>query len=200
MDVMAGRYDGILAQASAVSVALDERDPATFQHCDRVAWLTHDLGVRCGLSERELVLLRVAAAFHDVGKIGIPDRVLKKATPFDESDWEIMRSHAVKSERIMRAVGLDGGDEIARGIRHHHERFDGTGYPDRLAGKDIPLLARIVAIADAYDEMARERCYAPSRTHEEIMEELYRERGRQHDPDLLEKFAEVIERSSYRAA
>ncbi|HJR60426.1 MAG TPA: HD domain-containing phosphohydrolase [Vicinamibacterales bacterium] len=184
-------YRGIFAKAAAVSVALEERDPSTHQHCDRVAGLALELGVHCGLSERELGHLRIAAGFHDVGKIGIPDSILKKPMPLTEDDWVIMKSHPVRSERIMLAADIDDGGTIARAVRHHHERCDGRGYPDGLSGEDIPFLARIIAIADAYDAMAR-RIYAAGRTHAEIMDELRREQGRQHDAYLVERFFEII--------
>ena len=98
----------------------------------------------------------------------------------------------------MVAADLDDGGAIVAAVRHHHERYDGRGYPDGLSGEDIPFLARIIAIADAYDAMAR-RVYAAGRTHAEIMEELQREQGRQHDPYLVKRFAEIIGRSPLKA-
>jgi HD-GYP domain-containing protein (c-di-GMP phosphodiesterase class II) len=157
-----------------------------------------ELGTACGLSELELRLLHVVSGFHDVGKIGIPDRVLKKLTRFNEDDWVIMKEHAVRGERILLAAALEDGDVIAKAVRHHHERYDGTGYPDGLKGERIPMLARIVAVADSYDAMARMRPYKAGRSHRDIMLELRREAGRQHDPYVAEKFDGIIEQSTMK--
>jgi HD-GYP domain-containing protein (c-di-GMP phosphodiesterase class II) len=192
-------YRDVVATAMATTVALDERDRATSVHCARVLGLSLALGAVCALSERELRLLRIVAGFHDVGKIGIPDRVLKKLTKFGEDDWMVMKEHSAKGERILRAAELEDGETIALAVRHHHERFDGQGYPDGLAGEAIPILSRIVAIADTYDAMARMRMYHVGRTHGQIMEELRNVRGRQHDGYLVGKFATIIRRSPVKA-
>lgn len=189
----------IAAKATSVSVALDERDRPTHEHCDRVAGLSMELGVACGLCDRDLTLLQIVAGFHDVGKIGIPDRVLKKLTRFTDDDWAVMREHPSRGERIIRAAELEDGDTIALAVRHHHERWDGSGYPDGLAGEDIPILSRIVAIADTYDAMARMRLYKAGRTHGQIMQVLREEQGKQHDPNVTEKFFSIIEQSTFRA-
>ena len=183
----------------AVSVALDERDHLTCQHCGRVAGLSLELGKQCGLSDHELRILRTAAAFHDVGKIGIPDDVLKKATPFTGNDWAIMKTHSAKSQRIILAAGLDDGEAIGLVARHHHERYDGGGYPDGLVGEAIPIMARIVALTDTYDAMAKTRVYRHRRPHAHIMQVLREERGFQHDPYLYTKFAKLIKHSGFKA-
>jgi HD-GYP domain-containing protein (c-di-GMP phosphodiesterase class II) len=192
-------YRNIVATAMATTVALDERDRATSVHCSRVLGLSLELGAVCALSERELGLLRLVAGFHDVGKIGIPDRVLKKLTPYTEDDWTVMKEHSAKGARIIKAAELEDGEAIALAVRHHHERFDGQGYPDGLAGEAIPILSRIVAIADTYDAMARMRMYHVGRTHSQIMEELRNVRGRQHDGYLVGRFATIIRRSPFKA-
>jgi response regulator RpfG family c-di-GMP phosphodiesterase len=135
------------------------------------------------------------AGFHDVGKIGIPDRVLKKLTRFNDDDWAVMREHRSRGERIIRAAELEDGETIALAVRHHHERWDGSGYPDGLGGDDIPILSRIVAIADTYDAMARMRLYKAEHTHDQIVQVLREEQGKQHDPNVSEKFLAIIEHS-----
>ena len=195
------RYSGgwrTLTNIRAVSVALDERDSLTCQHCNRVAGLSVELGRQCALSTRELRLLRTAAVFHDVGKIGIPDYVLQKSTPFSVGDWVVMKTHSAKGQRIVLAAGLQNGNLIGAAVRHHHERYDGEGYPDCLAGEAIPVMARIIAIADTYDAMARTRVYRHARSHDQIMKCLSEERGLQHDPYLHAKFAALIERSAFK--
>ena len=191
-------HSGGVKLVIGLNVALDERDPLTQQHCDRVTGLSLELGKRCGLSTRELRLLRFIARLHDVGKIGIPDAVLKKPGALDADEWVIMKSHPIRSERIIQASGLRDGDYIGRAVRHHHERFDGDGYPDRLAGEEIPVVSRIVAIADTYDAMARLRMYGPMKSHAEIVVELQRVAGSQHDSYLTAKFVQLIENSAFR--
>jgi HD-GYP domain-containing protein (c-di-GMP phosphodiesterase class II) len=121
-----------------------------------------------------------------------------KVTPLTAAEWAVMKTHAVKSERIIRAAEMEGGDLIGLVARHHHERFDGTGYPDGLAGDAIPILARILAVADAYDAMARTRVYRHALPHARIMRELHDAQGRQHDPYLFAKFAKLIEHSPFK--
>jgi HD-GYP domain-containing protein (c-di-GMP phosphodiesterase class II) len=181
-----------------LNVALDERDPITNGHCDRVSGLALAVGHLCGLSEHELQILRLVARLHDIGKIGIPDVILKKPTKLDDQDWVIMRTHSARSERIVLASTLEDGAEIAQGVRHHHERYDGHGYPDGLAGESIPIVSRIVAIADTYDAMARLRTYGAPLAHAEIMRELQRVAGGQHDAYLSAKFSVAIESSVFK--
>lgn len=157
-----------------------------------------ELGVAYGLPARDVELLQIVAGFHDVGKIGIPDRVLKKLTRFNDDDWAVMKEHPTRGERIVRAAELKDGDTIALAVRHHHERYDGSGYPDGLKGERIPILARIVAIADTYDAMARMRLYMAGRTHGQIMQVLRDEQGKQHDPNVSEKFFAIIEQSKFK--
>ena len=195
---MPGDNHAALLPIQGLSVALDERDPITHEHCDRVSGLSLAVGRLCGLSERELQILRLVARLHDIGKIGIPDTILKKPTKLDDQDWLVMKTHSARSERIVLASALDNGAEIARGVRHHHERYDGQGYPDGLAGESIPILARIVAIADTYDAMARLRTYGDPVTHVRIMQELQRVAGGQHDAYLSAKFTVVIESSPFK--
>ena len=181
-----------------LNVALDERDPITYGHCDRVSGLSLAVGRLCGLSERELQLLRLVARLHDIGKIGIPDTILKKPTKLDDQDWLIMKTHSARSERIVLASTLENGAEIAQGVRHHHERYDGQGYPDGLAGESIPIVSRIVAIADTYDAMARLRTYGDPLPHVRIMQELQRVAGGQHDAYLTAKFSVAVESSPFK--
>lgn len=185
-------YSLIKGRAVAMAVALEQRDALTSQHCRRVARLSVSLGRRCGLTDRDLRLLEIAAAFHDVGKIGIPDDVLKKPSTFTDDDWAVMKTHAEKGQRILDAAGLRDGETLGLAIRHHHERYDGQGYPDGLAGEEIPLLSRIIAITDTYDAMATPRIYGRWRPPAEIVAVLRAEQGRQHDPYLSEMFLEMI--------
>ena len=195
---MSTEENGGIKPIVGLNVALDERDPVTNGHCDRVSGLSLELGLRCRLSARELRLLRLAARLHDIGKIGIPDTVLKKPAVLTDEEWVIMKAHPVKSERIVLAADLEDGSTIATAVRHHHERFTGGGYPDGLSGEAIPILSRIVAVADTYDAMARLRVYGLPQPHEQIMNELRRVAGTQHDPYLTAQFADLIDTSRFK--
>jgi response regulator RpfG family c-di-GMP phosphodiesterase len=184
----------------ALSVALGYRDILTSRHSERVNGLAEEIGIRCNLTDSQLESLKIAAAFHDIGKIGIPDHILLKPAQFTEAEWLEMKQHAVIGEKIMAATELEGAQKAATVIRHHHERFDGSGYPDGLAGEDIPICARIISIADSYDAMAVTRPYHHGRTHDEIMEILQLESGKKHDPELVNVFSEIIDWSKYKAA
>lgn len=184
----------------SLAVALGERDRHTRLHSERVVRLSLELGRECGLSEDQLAVLALAAEFHDIGKIGIPDRVLQKPAPFDDDEWENMKQHPVIGERIMLAIGHEHTAQAAVAVRHHHEHFDGSGYPDGLAGEAIPFYSRIISLADSYDAIAVTRPYHKARGHAAIMDILHAEAIVKHDPALLEIFSQLIERSPLRAA
>ena len=200
MDMADMAFIDLRRYTRALSMALGLRDPSTLMHSDRVQGLSREIGTRCGLGSESMGILEIAASFHDVGKIGIRDAVLMKPAQLDEDEWELMRQHCEMGEQIIAATGLDGAAEAARIIRHHHEHYDGSGYPDRLAGYAIPLLSRIISIADAYDAMAVTRSYHRARAHESILEVLDRETGRKYDPELMDVFRDVIATSAYRIA
>ncbi|GAB4063280.1 HD-GYP domain-containing protein [Uliginosibacterium sediminicola] len=193
-------YAALHSYTQALAVALAYRDLLTRLHSERVLGLAQELGEGLGLSAEQMGLLRIAASFHDIGKIGTPDRILFKTSELNAEEWRQMQAHSAIGEEIIAATLIDGAQEAARIIRHHHEHYDGQGYPDRLAGEDIPLLARIISIADSYDAMAESRSYQNAKPHGEIMRILQAESGSKHDPELMRAFAERIEHSSYKAA
>jgi HD-GYP domain-containing protein (c-di-GMP phosphodiesterase class II) len=193
-------YVALYDYTKALSVALGCRDLSTRLHSERVVGLSAEIGVRCGLSSEELEVLKIGAAFHDIGKIGIPDRILLKPAKLEPAEWEIMRQHAELGERIIAATELPGSRRAARVIRHHHERYSGLGYPQGLAGEAIPICCRIIAIADSYDAMAVTRAYHRTRTHAEIMDLLDNETGDKHDPEVMRAFREIIDSSRFKAS
>jgi HD-GYP domain-containing protein (c-di-GMP phosphodiesterase class II) len=184
--------------ARTLAVALGHRDHHTLLHSDRVVQLSAELGCHISLSEHELELLSLGAQFHDLGKIGIPDKVLHKPKPFELDEWECMKQHALIGERIVLTIDCGKSSEVAKAVRHHHEHFDGSGYPDCLTGSAIPLYARIISLTDSYDAMIETRPYHHRRSHFEVMDILTQESGIKHDPDLLHAFTAVIEKSEYR--
>lgn len=192
-------YSVLFRYTKALSVALGYRDLLTRLHSERVRDLSVALGKHCGLSGDDLVILEISASFHDVGKIGMPDHILLKPSQFDEDEWLIMRQHAEVGEKIMLSTELDGSRQAAIAIRHHHEYFNGKGYPDKLVGEAIPIYSRIISIADSYDAMAVTRAYHRAKPHAEIMDILHFETGQKHDPNLMRVFCEVIESSELKA-
>jgi HD-GYP domain-containing protein (c-di-GMP phosphodiesterase class II) len=186
--------------AKSLTIALGARDKNTRLHSDRVVHLATELGHHIGLSEQEIDVLSIGARFHDIGKIGIPDNILGKPAAFEETEWEIMKQHPLIGEQILLATDDPRSPEIARIVRHHHENFDGSGYPDSLSGTDIPLYSRIISLADNYDAMAVARPYHKARSHQDVIDILTSEVGIKHDPDLLYAFCAVIEKSEMRSS
>ena len=167
----------------ALSTALAERDRYTGDHSACVVDLTRDVARALGLSEAEVERIAAAALVHDVGKVGIPDRILHKPEPLDDDDWEVMRDHPVIGERILRTI--PGMGAVARIVRHEHERFDGGGYPDGLAGEQIPIGSRVILACDAYHAMTSDRPYRRAMDHSDAVAELARSAGTQLDPDVV---------------
>lgn len=193
-------YDVLLTYTKALLTALGYRDMATRLHSERVRNLAAALGMHCGLPGQERGILEISASFHDIGKIGIADHILLKPAQFDAAEWEVMKRHSGIGEQIMAATEFEGASEAARFIRHHHEHYDGRGYPDGLAGEAIPLVSRIISVVDSYDAMAVTRSYQRARKHEEIMDILREETGKKHDPGIMRIFAGIIESSPFKAA
>ncbi len=200
MDLTDPIYVVLYKYTKALSAALEYRDSYTRLHSERVMGLSEAIGLSCGLSESELGILRIAAMFHDVGKIGIRDDILLKPTQLDDAEWAAMKMHSEFGEKIIASTELQGSQQAALVIRYHHEHFNGRGYPEGLSGVQIPIYSRILTIADSYDAMAVTRSYQRARTHQEIVAILHKEVGVKHDPDLMEHFFRIIEFSKFKAA
>jgi two-component system, cell cycle response regulator len=170
--------------------ALAERNPELSQHVTGVAELAQAVATKLGLPYVEIACVRLAAALHDVGKMAIPDAILEKPTKLTDEEWEFLRRHTLIGERILLAAPALA--QIAPLVRASHERFDGDGYPDRLAGEQIPLAARIVFVCDSFDAMTSPRPYATAKTIDAALEELVRHAGTQFDPDVVQAFLEVV--------
>src|SRR5262249_19115253 len=170
--------------------ALSERSPELGGHGSNVAALAEATARRLGLGRDELEVVRHAAELHDVGKVAIPDDILGKAGPLTEEEWSFIRRHPVAGERIIAAAPSLGA--VARLVRASHERWDGTGYPDRLGGDDIPLGARIIAVADAFDAMTSGRPYRAAVSQAEAVAELRACAGSQFDAIVVEAFCGAL--------
>jgi HD-GYP domain-containing protein (c-di-GMP phosphodiesterase class II) len=165
--------------------AIEAKDPYTKGHCGRVAAFSLVLAQECGYPE-DIETLEFGAFLHDIGKIGVRDAVLLKPGPLDEAEWEHMRTHPAKGSDI--AAQIEMLKPIMPAVRNHHERWDGVGYPDKMKGEAIPLPARIVAIADAFDAMATDRPYKKALPLDDCEAMLRKNAGKMFDPDLVEVF------------
>ncbi|WP_445946183.1 HD-GYP domain-containing protein [Shewanella sp.] len=182
----------LASPTSCLVVALSERDAYTQAHCGRVETLCLQLGQKCCLSERELDLLQIAAKLHDIGKIGIPDSILLKPERLSAAEMTIMKTHAELGQNICNKIFHEEAESIGVIVLHHHEAFDGSGYPHGLAGDNIPICSRIISIVDCYDAMLTTRPYHSSRSHEEVMIMMRSECGRKTDPLLFGYFEKII--------
>ena len=185
------RTEAAHSVVAALANAIEAKDALTEDHCQRLAFLATNLAARVGLEGDALETIPMAAMLHDVGKIGVPERVLSKQGLLDEGEWIQMRAHTTIGARI--CAPLAAGDAIVPIVRHHHERWDGSGYPDGLRGSAIPLGARIIAIGDAFDAMTNDRPYRKRMSVERAVGELLQNAGKQFDPDLVPVFVQMLE-------
>ena len=171
----------------ALAQAVEQRDKHTSGHCERMAFISVSVGIAMGLDRGRLLTLYRGGHLHDVGKVGIPDSILFKPGKLTASEWVVMRSHAARGEEICQH--LKTFKPVLPVIRHHHERWDGSGYPDGLRGEQIPLLARVVQIADIYDALTNARPYKPALKPGEALRVMQDEADRGwRDPVLMKLF------------
>jgi putative nucleotidyltransferase with HDIG domain len=175
--------------ATLLVEAATPRDAYTIDHALAIAELSRRVGVEFDLSEEVLEALALGALLHDLGKLGVPEAVLEKGGPLTQQDWELIKRHPDIGARMIEQIWCLR--RVAQTIRHHHERCDGSGYPDGLEAEEIPLTARIVAATDAYDVMVRGRPYGESRSPTEAIEELMDGAGSQFDAEVVAALARV---------
>ena len=178
----------------ALTAAIDAKDHYTFSHSNNVAYYATALASALGMNEDMIEIIRQAALLHDVGKIGIPEYILNKEGKLTDEEYEIIKGHVEASIDIIRH--LPSLDYVIPAVIGHHERYDGKGYPRRIAGEDIPLTARILCVADSFDAMTSKRCYKKAFSIEVAREKLLQDAGRQFDPDLVYKFVECLDNGS----
>ena len=175
----------------SLAQSVEERDPDLGQHCQRLALMGAAMGLALQLPPSDILALQRGGYLHDVGKVAIPDHILFKPGPLTPEEWEVMKTHAERGERIcssMRSLA-----PVLPIIRHHHEKWDGSGYPDGLKGEQIPLLARILQLADIYDALTTSRPYKRALSPEEALAVMHQEAGKGwRDPKLVETFAEIL--------
>ncbi|MBA3348674.1 MAG: diguanylate cyclase [Actinobacteria bacterium] len=185
----AGRMSASRQSTDVLLRALAERDPALSSHVGDVAQTALRVARELGVPEDQLTPIRQAAELHDIGKVAIPDAILAKPGPLDEKEWMFIRRHTEIGERILAAAPALA--VVAKLVRHTHERWDGGGYPDGLAGTGIPLGSRIVSVCDAFDAMVADRPYRRARNFDSALEELGRCAGSQFDPDVVDAFVRL---------
>jgi diguanylate cyclase (GGDEF)-like protein len=183
--------------AASLAKAVDARDAYTGSHSERVSEIAARIARRLGLDEQQVELTRLAARLHDLGKLAIPEEILRKPSALNESERLVLQRHPQIGHRMLESLGVE---PIAEWVLAHHERWDGDGYPNRLRGDEIPLGARIIFVADAFDAMTSERVYRKPLTSHEALEELERCAGTQFDPTIVDAFADELGMVETRAA
>ena len=189
---LALRNERLALQAVASQItALDLKDDYTARHSAAVAQWAMDIAEALELSEHDKNLTHLASLLHDIGKIGIPDEVLKSPTRLDRVNWSLIEGHCYNGYKILK--NIDQFQELATVVLHHHERFDGTGYPNGLSGGNIPLISRIICVADSYSAMVSDRPYGPALPPEIGMAELELKKGTQFDPVVVDCFLTILD-------
>jgi putative nucleotidyltransferase with HDIG domain len=175
---------------SALARTIDANSPWTAGHSERVTQVSIAIGRELGFGSRELDLLHRGGLLHDIGKIGIPPALLDKPGKLTPEEMDVIKSHPVVGSRILAPIPVF--QDIIPIVRYHHEKFDGSGYPDRLKGRAIPLLARVVAVADVYDALVSDRPYRPGWTREAAVDLIRKSSGSHHDPDMVAAFLSAL--------
>jgi putative nucleotidyltransferase with HDIG domain len=175
--------------AASLARAVDSRDAYTGSHSERVATLAAEVATQLGLPAEEIELTRLAGSLHDLGKLAIPEEILRKPAALSDAERLVLERHPQIGYRMLESLGVD---PIAYWVLHHHERWDGSGYPDGLAEDRIPLGARIIFVSDAFDAMTSDRLYRDSLSYEDAISEVERCSGSQFDPDVVNAFLACV--------
>jgi response regulator RpfG family c-di-GMP phosphodiesterase len=183
-------HQSSLEFAKVLAYTLEEKDPYTSGHSERVCYYSNFISKRLSFPPKERSELQIASYLHDIGKVGISNRFINKKGTLTSTDWAIIKQHTQKSIELL--IPLNLSPNILSYIQHHHERYDGTGYPDGLAGEQIPLGARIIAISDSYDSMTSDRPYRKPLNNGDAKSELLKNAGKQFDPKLVSLFLDVL--------
>lgn len=185
----------MMSTIKALACAVDAKDRYTHDHSDRVARLCVLTAQKLGMSDRQAIRrVELAGLLHDIGKIGIPDAILCKPGKLTPDEFAVVKTHPSIGARIVLKV--NGLEDVAKAIEYHHERYDGMGYPAGLAGEDIPLISKLIAVADAFDSLTSNRSYRPATHVDAAMQEIARCTGTQFDPQVVNAFRFVIEEAS----
>ncbi len=181
-----------MGTVEALRVAVDAKDTYTKGHSDRVAYYSKLLAKEAGLEEKDQERIYLGGLFHDIGKIGVPDNILQKPGKLSDDEYSEIKNHPLIGTQIINAASIF--QDIIPIVKHHHERYDGRGYPSKLTGKDIPLYARITAIADSFDAMTSDRQYRPRMNLQEALDDILKNCDIQFDGELAKLFVTLINR------
>jgi len=181
-----------LQTIQSLALAVEAKDPYTKGHSERVADMSEHLATMIGLAKVDTERVRIAGILHDIGKIGVPETLLLNKSRLDDKEYELVKQHVVEGQNILRPLKFLS--DIIPAVYHHHERFDGTGYPDGLVGEEIPLWARIVQVADTYDAMTSSRPYRSVFSNAQVIDELTRCVSTQFDPGVALAMIEILQK------
>lgn len=179
-----------LQSIQSLALAVEAKDPYTKGHSERVATISEELATTMGLVHDDVERVRIAGILHDIGKIGVSELLLGKKDKLDESEYEVVKNHSLEGQNILRPLYFL--NDILPAVHYHHERFDGKGYPEGLAGKEIPLWARIIQVADTYDAMTSDRPYRAALSNEQAIKEITNCAGTQLDPVISYVMIKII--------
>jgi len=186
------RYRSLTESALRVAArSIDAKDRYTNGHSTRVAVISREIARRLDFTEEEVENVYYTALVHDIGKIGVPDTVLTKPSKLNDEEYRIIQTHTTTGYNILKE--FEGVPDIAQGARYHHERYDGTGYCEGISGEDIPLVARIIAVADAYDAMTSSRVYRSKLSDDKARAEIERCKGAQFDPQIADILLQMLD-------
>jgi putative nucleotidyltransferase with HDIG domain len=180
----------VMETVTSLALAIDSKDPYTQGHSPKVAHYSALIAENLGLREDEIEQIRLGGMLHDLGKVGIPEAILNKSGPLNPEEWELMKQHVRFGYRLLESLHTLA--EVRSMVLHHHEMFDGSGYPEGRSGEKIPLGARIIAIADAYDTITSDRTYKKARSAQAALSEIERCAGAQFDPRLVRVFIDAV--------
>lgn len=178
-----------------MGAVLESKDTYVLNHSVKVGKMAYKLGIKLGLSEEELKIVYMAGYLHDIGKVGIQDKILKKSGKLDKNEWEIMKTHSEIGYKILNSIKCFR--HISDIVLHNHEKWNGTGYPDELKGEEIPFMSRIISVCDSIDAMTSDRLYGIKMTDSECQEELIKNKEIMYDSNIVDC---VVENWSYVVA
>jgi len=188
--------DTFLKTVEMLANSVEGRDAYTHEHINRVMTYAEGLANTLKFKPEDIKQVRLAAILHDVGKVSIPDAILNKAGSLTDDEWQKMKQHTLEGEKILKP--MKDLPLVLEGVRHHHERYDGKGYPDGLSGSDIPLIGRLLAVIDAFDAMTSDRPYRKGLSTEQALQELISGSGKQFDPQMVNSFLEYWESQDHK--
>ncbi|MGG7619564.1 HD-GYP domain-containing protein [Bacillus coreaensis] len=182
------RYSNIVRDIMSLAISIEEKDGYTVDHCTRISKMSMHVGEALGLDSEQILRLNLGSFFHDVGKVNIPEEILKKPGKLTSDEWSIMKQHPTFGRKLLEDTKIPVLASIGEVVEQHHERYDGTGYPKGLSGENICIESAIISVVDSYDAMTSDRIYQSRRSPDYAFEELLRCRGSMYHPEVVDTF------------